>query len=659
MEHKLLNIIGVCAVIISISLAVFVSKEKKMSTGINLEDMDTTIIAGDDFYDYATKGWRDTHPMPKDYSRFGTFEVLVEENNKRVRKIAESDNGKIGTLYKIAMDEKKLNADGITPVKKYIEQIDAIKSKDELPTFLGQIHSFSGGFFSDAVSLDEKDSEHYLYNIGQGGIGLSRDYYFDNDAKSKQVREKYIEYMTKQMENFGIPVDAKKLYALEERMAKSFYKKEKLRDPIANYHKMTTAQLRAEIPNFDWDKYFAARGISPNFVNVNQIEPVRESIKIINDTDLELLKTYLKWRLIDSADSFLDDTTYDIAFDFGKVLTGQDEKKPRWKRAVAMIDGSLGEEIGHLYTKKYFPETAKKRMQDLVKNLQSALGMRIKNLEWMSNDTKKQALEKLNTFHAKIGYPDVWRDYSKLEIKNDSLYDNMIRVAKFEDRFWLDKIEKEKDPNIWFMNAHEVNAYYDPSTNEICFPAGILQYPFFDMDADDAFNYGAIGAVIGHEMTHGYDDQGRQFDKDGNMRDWWTKADAKSFTERANVMRDFFNNIIVAPGTHANGEFTLGENLADYGGVTVAYTAYMNFGTRSDDADGFTDVQRFFIAYANNWAGNIRDDALLQQTKTNEHSLARWRVNGILPHIDAWYDAFGVTDKNKMYIAPESRVKIW
>ena len=659
MKHTVLNIIGIFAVIVSITTAIFLAKEKTMQTGINLKDMDMTTIPGDDFYDFATLGWRNAHPIPNDYARYGSFDVLREENDKRVRQIAETDTGKIGKLYKIAMDEKKLNADGVKPVQKYIAEIDAIKTRDELPAFLGKLHSFSGGFFSDGVALDEKDTEHYLYNIGQGGIGLSRDYYFDDDAKSKQVREKYIEYMTKQMENFGIPVDAKKLYALEERMAKSFYKKEKLRDPIANYHKMPIAQLRAELSNFDWDKYFAARGIAPNFVNVNQIEPVKESIKIINDTDLELLKTYLKWRLIDSADGFLDDTTYDIAFDFSKFLSGQDEKKPRWKRAVAMIDGSLGEEIGKLYTKKYFPESAKKRMQNLVKNLQSALELRIQGLEWMSDDTKKQALEKLHTFRAKIGYPDVWRDYSKLEINDDSLYDNMVRVSKFEDRFWLDKIEKEKDPNIWFMNAHEVNAYYDPTSNEICFPAGILQYPFFDMNADDAFNYGAIGSVIGHEMTHGYDDQGRHFDKDGNMRDWWTEADAKSFTTRANVLRDFFNNILVAPDTHANGEFTLGENLADYGGITVAYTAYSNFGTHSGDADGMTDKQRFFIAYAMTEAGNIRDAEILRRTKMDEHSLSRWRVNGILPHIDAWYSAFDVTDKNKLYVAPEKRVKIW
>ncbi|MBR4507149.1 MAG: M13 family metallopeptidase [Alphaproteobacteria bacterium] len=659
MKHTLLNIIGIFAVLIAFGVAIYEQKEKKMTTGINAKDMDMTVVAGDDFYDFATRGWRNANPIPDDYVRYGAFDILANTNLERVREIAEHDKGKVGKLYKIAMDEKKLNTDGVAPVAKYIAEIDAIKSRDELPAFLGHNHSFSGGFFSDGVALDEKDSEHYLYNITQGGIGLSRDYYFDDDDKSKEIRKKYIEYMQKQLANFGISADTNKIFDLEKRMAKSFYKKEKLRDPLANYHKKSIDELKKEFSGFNWDKYFATRNISPEFVDIAQPEALQESIKIMNDTDLELLKNYLKWFLISSADGFLDDKTYDIAFEFTQVMTGQNKKKPRWKRAVSILDGSLGEEVGKEFSKKYFPEAAKKRMQNLVKNLQSALKMRIQNLEWMSDDTKKQALEKLETFHAKIGYPDVWRDYSKLEIKDDSLYDNMVRVAKFEDRFWLDKIGKRKDPNIWFMNAHEVNAYYDPSTNEICFPAGILEYPFFDMAADDAFNYGSIGVIIGHEMTHGFDDSGRHFDKDGNMRDWWTEKDAKSFTTRANVMRDFFNNIIVAPNVHANGEFTLGENLADYGGITVAWTAYTNFGNRSEVADGFNDAQRFFIAYAMNWASNIRDEALLKQTKTNEHSLERWRVNGILPHIDAWYDAFGVTKDNKMYVAPEKRVKIW
>lgn len=660
MEHKILNIIAATSVLIATVGATILLKGKNMNIGLDIKNMDLTAVAGNDFYDYATGGWRANNPIPDDYVRYGSFDVLGNTNLERVRKIAESDAGKIGSLYKIAMDEEKLNTEKTTPVKKYIAEIDAINSRQEIAAYLGKSHAFTSAFWGDGVALDEMDSEHYLYNIGQSGTGLSRDYYFDTDEKSVEVRKKYREYITKQMANFGINVDTEKLYAIEERMAKSFYTKEKLRDPQANYHKMPITQFKAEFPNFDWQAYFVARAINPEYINVNQPEAIAESIAIINDTDLDLIKTYLKYVVINSSTGILDDTTYDIAFDFyNRTLSGQNEKKPRWKRAVGMIDASLGEEIGHLYVEKYFSPQAKERMQNLVKNLQSALGMRIQNLSWMSDETKTQALEKLNTFHAKIGYPDKWRDYSKLVIKNDSLFENMMRVDEFEDRFWLDKIGQKKDPTIWYMNAHEVNAYYDPSTNEICFPAGILQYPFFDMDADDAFNYGAIGSVIGHEMTHGFDDQGRQFDKNGNMRDWWTKSDADNFTKRANVMRDFFNNILVAPDTHANGEFTLGENLADYGGVAVAYTAYKNFGKDSNPENGLTPDQRFFIAYAMTEAGNVRDSEILRRTKMDPHSLSRWRVNGILPHIDAWYDAFNVTEKNPLYVAPDKRVKIW
>ena len=362
-----------------------------------------------------------------------------------------------------------------------------------------------------------------------------------------------------------------------------------------------------------------------------------------------------------AADGFLDDKTYDISFDFfNREMSGQKEKKPRWKRAIGILDGTVGEEIGHLYVKKYFPASAKRRMQELVENLRRAYALRIEKLDWMSDETRTQALDKLNSFKAKIGYPDKWRDYSKLVIdENENLFENMMRVAKFEDDFWLEKIGKENDPTLWYMNAHEINAYYDPSTNEICFPAGILQYPFFDMNADDAFNYGAIGAIIGHEMTHGFDDSGRHFDKGGNMRDWWTERDAKEFEKRANVMREFFDKIVITPEIHANGTFTLGENLADYGGVTISYTAYKNFGKALNTIDGFTPDMRFFIAYAGAWAGNIRPEQAITQTKTNEHSLNENRVNGILPHIDAWYDAFDIKPKDKMYVAPENRVRLW
>ena len=664
MQHKFLNIIGIIAVVIAFAMAYITVNQrgKVMNIGIKTENMDLSARPGDDFFDYATRGWREKNPVPDDYTRYGAFEVLADTNLERVREIAETDDGKIGTLYKIAMDADRLNADGVTPIAPYLAKIDKIKSVNDLPKYLGQMHRFSSAFWGDGVALDEKNSEYYLYNIGQGGIGLSRDYYFDTDDKSIEIRKKYREFIARQSQHFGVNLDAEKIYALEERMAKSFFPKEKLRDPNANYHKMSIDELKRQFAGFDWDTYLDARGASvATEVNVNQPSAITESIAIMNDTDIELIKDYLRYRIISTADSLTDDAAYEISFDFyNRTMAGQLEQKPRWKRAVALLDGSLGEEIGHLYVDKYFSPDAKARMQNLVKNLQRALGMRIENLEWMSDETKSRALEKLNTFHAKIGYPDKWRDYSELHIDaNASLWENMVRVSEFEDAFWIKKIGQKKDPTIWYMNAHEVNAYYDPTTNEICFPAGILQYPFFDMAADDAFNYGAIGSVIGHEMTHGFDDSGRQFDKDGNLRDWWTAADADGFNKRANVLKEYFNNIEVAPGVHANGEFTLGENLADYGGITVAYTAYKNFGTQTNTVENLTPDMRFFIAYAGVWAQNIRDADALRLTKMDEHSLARWRVNGILPHIDAWYDAFGITKTDKLYLAPEQRIKLW
>lgn len=664
MKNKLLNIIGIIAVVAAVVIAHYLTKPKDviMNTGIRPENMDTTVRPGDDFYAYATNGWRSAHPIPDDYTRYGVFDVLHDTNLVRVREIAETDTGKIGTLYKIAMNTEKLNADGVRPVAAQIAEIDAIKSRDELPEFIGRMHQMTSAFWGDGVALDETDSTHYLYNIGQGGLGLARDYYFDTDKKTIQIREKYLEFIAKQMKNFGISVDAKKLYDLELRMARSFYPKEKLRDPHANYHKMTLDEIKSRFPGFDWDAYLTARGATrATQINIAQPEAIAESIAIMNDTDLDLIKTYLKYRIVSSADTLLDDTTYEISFDFyNRTMAGQPTPKPRWKRAVAMLDGTLGEEIGHLYVKKYFSADAKKRMQELVKNLQRALGARIENLEWMSDETKRQALQKLDTFHAKIGYPDKWRDYSELHIDpNASLWENMLIVSKFEDDFWLDKIGREKDPTLWYMNAHEINAYYDPSTNEICFPAGILQYPFFDMNADDAFNYGAIGSIIGHEMTHGFDDSGRHFDANGNMTDWWTARDAQGFEQRAGVLRAQFDKIVIAPGVHANGKFTLGENLADYGGITVSFTAYKNFGHATDVADGFTADQRFFIAYAGSWAQNSRPDEDLRLTKVDEHSLARNRVNGILPNIAMWYDAFGIQPSDALYIAPEKRIKLW
>ena len=662
MESKIWNFIGIVAVAAAAVFAINYKGEKTMDAGIKIENMDTSVNPGDNFYDYATRGWRNAHQLPADYTRYGTFEELNEINDKRVLEIAETDNGKIGTLYKLIMDEDALNAAGTTPVAPLFEQIDALTGPADLAQYLGHAARYMSAFWADGVALDEKDSTHFLYNIGQGGTGLSRDYYFDTDKKSIEVREKYKKYIAAQLKNFGLTCDANKIYDLELRMAKSFFPKEKLRDPHANYHKMGLDQIREQFPNFDWDAYLAARGASAaKYININQPSAIAESIAIMNDTDFELIKAYLKYRVIGASIGLLDNKTYDIAFDFyNRTLAGQVQPKPRWKRAVAMLDDTLGEEIGHLYVKKYFPAAAKRRMQTLVENLRRAYAMRIRDVEWMSDETKERALEKLNGFNAKIGYPDKWRDYSKLKIDaNASLLENMRRVSEFQDAFWIEKIGRENDPTLWYMNAHEINAYYDPSTNEICFPAGILQYPFFDMNADDAFNYGAIGSIIGHEMTHGFDDMGRQYDKDGNLKDWWTPIDSERFVARARVMRDFFDKIQITDDVHANGEFTLGENLADYGGITISYTAYKNFGTPSETIAGLTPDMRFFIAYANAWAANMRQEEALRLTKMDEHSLHTNRVNGILPHIDAWYSAYDIMPGDKLYIAPEKRVKLW
>jgi len=663
MEHKFLNFIGIISVIAAIAVAAYTTRGTNMTIGINLENMDTTVNPGTNFYDYATLGWRRANTMPDDYSRYGIWEVMANTNLARVREIAETDDGKIGKLYKIAMDAEKLNCDETRPVAPQIAEIDAIKSADELPAFLGRMHGISSAFWGDGVALDEMDSDHYLYNIYQGGLGLARDYFFDNDEKSVEIRGLYKKYIAKLMSHFGIDADSEKIYAMEERMAKSFYPKEKLRDPHANYHKMSVEAVKQKFPDFDWDAYLSARGAAQaKDINIAQPEAIATSIQIMHDTDLELIKSYLKFKIANSAASVLDDATYDIAFDFyNRAMAGQKEPKPRWKRAIAMLDGAIGDEIGRLYVKKYFPAAAKERMLKLVENLRRAYAMRIENLEWMSDATKARALEKLNRFNVKIGYPDKWIDYSKLEIRDDSLWENMMRVARFEDKYWRDKIGREKDPTIWYMNAHEINAYYDPSMNEICFPAGILQPPFFDMDADDAFNYGAIGAIIGHEMTHGFDDSGRNFDANGNMQDWWTPEDAAAFNARANVMREFFNKIEIAPGVNANGEFTLGENLADYGGMTIAFTAYKNFGdaARAQTVSGLSPDMRFFLANAGVWAAHMRPDEEIRRTKMDEHSLGKNRVNGIYPHLDAWYDAFGITPGDKMYVAPANRVKLW
>ena len=655
-------------------------KEVKNTSGIDLANLDTTVAAGTDFFRYACGGWNDSHPLTAEYSRYGSFDMLAETNQKQLRELIESfasqtnepgsQGQKIGDLYTLAMDSVKLNSDGVAPIKAQLDKIAAISDRKQIVPMIAEMaYDGIGTYFSSYVYADPKNSALNIFQISQGGINLGeKEYYLDTDSVTANIREQYKLYITKLFKLAGF-TDAEAeqkmndVLEIETTIAKASFSAVQRRDPEANYHKMTYADLKKQFSGIDWDAYLKGLGVQGvEELNVEQIEPLQTVDKLISTLPLEKHISYLQYNLIDAAASCLSDDFVAARFDFyGKVLSGRQVNQPRWKRAVNAVNGMLGEVVGQMYVEKYFPAAAKERMVNLVKNLQTALGERIQAQEWMSDSTKAVAAEKLAAFHIKVGYPDKWKDYSSLEIKKDSYWANVCRASEWAVRDMYSRVGKPVDKDEWLMTPQTVNAYYNPSTNEICFPAAILQYPFFDMNADDAFNYGDIGVVIGHEMTHGFDDQGRQFDKNGNLCDWWAAGDAERFNERAQVMVDFFNNIEVLPGLKANGQLTLGENLADHGGLNVAYLAYRN---ATKDAplgvvDGFTADQRFFLAYAALWAGNIREEAIRQYTKSDPHSLGEWRVNGALPHIQAWYDAFGITDKDPMYIAPEKRVNIW
>lgn len=656
-------------------------KEAKSTSGIDLANMDTTVSAGTDFFRYACGGWNDAHPLTAEYSRYGTFDELFENSQKQLRELIEglaaqknnqagSAAQKIGDLYNMAMDSVTLNKQGAEPVKAMLDKIAGLKDKSEIvPMMTEMAHIGIGTYFHSYVYADPKNSSLNIFQMGQGGINLGeKEYYLDTDSITQNIREQYKLYIGKLFQLAGFSeADAQQKVAdvmeIETAIAKVSRSATELRDPEANYHKMSFDELKKTIAGIDWDAYMKGLGIqAPAELNVEQVEPIQEVARLMNTLPLSKHVSYLEYNLLDAAASCLSDDFVAARFDFyGKVLSGRQVNQPRWKRAVNSVNGMLGELVGEMYVEKYFPAAAKERMVKLVKNLQTALGERIDAQEWMSDSTKIRAHEKLAAFHVKVGYPDKWKDYSKLEIKNDSYWANVCRASEWGFNDMYSRIGKPVDKDEWLMTPQTVNAYYNPSTNEICFPAAILQPPFFNMEADDAANYGAIGVVIGHEMTHGFDDQGRQFDKDGNLTDWWVPGDADRFKERAQVMVDFFNKIEVLPGLQANGELTLGENLADHGGLNVAYLAFQN---ATKDAplgvvDGFTPEQRFFLAYATLWAGNIRDEQIRVYTKSDPHSLGKWRVNGALPHIQAWYDAFHITPSDPLYVAPENRVNVW
>lgn len=677
MRVKYLPILAICMMTTGCNSS---KQQAALTSGIDLANLDTMALPGTDFYQYACGGWMKNHPLTDEYSRFGSFDMLAENNRKQLHEVIEelasaqheagSIAQKVGDLYNIAMDSVKLNREGAAPIKAELEKIAALKDKSEVYPMIAEMYKKGiHPYFIVYVSADDMNSSMNMVQTYQGGLGMGeRDYYLENDDKTKEIRDAYQKHIVKMFRLAGSDEAAaqkamKAVMNIETRLAKSARSMVELRDPHANYNKKAMADVKKEYAPFAWDVFFSTLGVNNlEEVNIGQPASLKEVNDIIDTVALEDQIAYLQWNLINSAANYLSDDFVAQNFDFyGKTMSGRKEMKPRWKSAVSAVDGSLGEAVGQMYVEKYFPAAAKERMVGLVKNLQTSLGERIKELTWMSDATKEKALEKLATFHVKIGYPDKWKDYSSLEIKDDSYWANIERANQWEHAEMIAKAGKPVDKDEWLMTPQTVNAYYNPTTNEICFPAGILQYPFFDMNADDAFNYGAIGVVIGHEMTHGFDDQGRQYDKEGNLKDWWTEEDAKNFEERAQVMVNFFDSIEVAPGVYGNGQLTLGENIADHGGLQVSFQAFKNATAQTPlkDENGFTPEQRFFLAYANVWAGNIRPEEILRLTKLDVHSLGKWRVNGALPQIGAWYEAFGITEENPMFLPVDKRVSIW
>lgn len=656
-------------------------KEVVKIAAINPANMDTTVAAGTDFYEYACGGWIKNNPLKPEYARFGTFDQLLENNQEQLRVLIEelsatpheagSVAGKIGALYAMGLDSTKLNADGVAPIKEELAAINALATKSDVSKMVATLHKEGmAPFFALFVGADEKNSAMNIVQLYQAGIGMGdRDYYLLEDEGSAKMRDAYRAYINKLFtlagsspEQADAAVDA--VMKIEKAIAEISYGREDLRDSQKNYNKLAYEDFKQIESPLDWDVYFESMGLAGlKELDAKQINFYKDMSEALRNTTVDEQKYYLAFNLLSAAAPYLSDDFVDADFEFyGKVMSGKQEQQPRWKRSLNTVNGALGEAVGEMYVEKYFPASSKEKMLTLVGNLQTALSERINGLEWMSDTTKAKAQEKLAAFTVKIGYPDKWRDYSGLEIKDDSYWANVRRSNIFDMAYQLADVDKPVDKSRWHMNPQTVNAYYNPTTNEICFPAAILQPPFFNPDADDAVNYGAIGVVIGHEMTHGFDDQGRNYDKDGNLIDWWTAEDAVRFKERADKLVDQYDQIIVIDTLHANGRFTLGENIADHGGLLVAHQAYLNSLKGQETPapiDGFTNEQRFFLGYATLWGQNIRPEEIRRRTKIDPHSLGKWRVNAALRNIAPFYAAFDIKEGDPMFMAPTDRVVIW
>ncbi len=666
------------------SVSLMTMAQTPLGSGLDVTDFDASVKPGNDFYEYACGGWMKKHPLPAAYSRYGSFDKLQEDNDKRINAILSelqqntyeqgTTEQKLSDLYKLAMDIDRRNQEGVNPVMPLIKRLEAAKSNKQLQDILLELTPYgTQEFFYAGFGADDKNATENILNIYQSGLSLGqKEYYLDNDKATVSIREAFKSHITKMFQLFGFSKGAatkkmQNVMKVETELAKVSRSRTELRDPEANYNKMTLKEFQTRYPNLPLEQLMKAQGIDSKYLQdmvVGQPDFLDGANKLVGSIKPAEFRDVIEWGIVSYAANYLSDATAAESFDFhGRVLSGRQEDHPLWKRSTAQVEGVMGEALGKIYAEKFFPESSKQRMLTLVKNLQIALGERIAAQDWMDDSTKVNALLKLNTFYVKVGYPDKWTDLTALQIDSKKSYYENVRECR---RFWKKwnndhRVGKPVDRDDWHMTPQTVNAYYNPTTNEICFPAGILQRPFFDPKADDAFNYGAIGVVIGHEMTHGFDDQGRRFDKDGNMKDWWTEADGKNFTQRTDKYADFFSAINVLPDLKANGRLTLGENLADHGGLQVAFAAYQNATKRQklDVVDGLTADQRFFLAYAGVWANNITEAEIRKRTKSDPHALGRWRVNGALAHINAWYEAFGVKEGDKMFIPESERLQLW
>lgn len=649
--------------------------------GVNKADMDMSVRPGEDFYQYAGGGWLKANPMKPEYSSYGVFNDLAETNRKQIRELFEnlskekhafgSVGQKVADLYNMAMDSVRLNKEGAAPLQKDLDKVKAFSKKADFTAFIADQHLYKGNpFFGIGVDTDLKNSDLNVMWLSAGTSGLpDRDYYLNTDADSKKKQEAYRVYLSKIFQLSGYKKKeaekaAKVIYNIEYQFAEAKMSRAEARDYNKLYNIYTIDMLQKDYPAIQWAKYFKLMGVK----DVKQViltEPKVMAVaqKLMSTLSEQDIKYYVAGLIIKSSTSVLSDDFVNANFDFyGRLLNGQKEQKARWKRALGFPNSLLGEAVGELYVSKYFAGESKAKMLKLIDNLRKALATRIANLAWMNDTTKINALVKLNSFTVKVGYPDKWRDYSKLTIDPaKSLYDNVAAATYVETLRNLEKFGKPVDKSEWGMTPQTVNAYYNPTTNEICFPAAILQAPFFDVNADDATNYGAIGVVIGHEMTHGFDDQGRNFNADGNMVDWWTAGDSKRFTAAAEKLAAQFDQITVVGDLKANGHLTLGENIADQGGLRISYDAFKTTQQFQEgkEIDGFTPAQRFYLSYGRIWAEHMTEEAIYQQTKSDPHSIGRNRVNATLRNIDTWYDAFGVKEGDKMWLAPAERAIVW